>query len=325
MQLKSTRGVQQDDVWAAADALIAVGLRPTIERVRQKIGRGSPNTVSPILEAWFATLGPRLALGGPKADEGGPPPAVRQTMAKLWEVALSTALQQATEDLALTRLSLENERAALAKRESELGHQTEILNERLAALDTALVNAKKQMFDLNTRLEEARILLKGRAMEIEHSSSKLAAMEHQLADGRKQRDLEALRHAEERQRLEVRAVANEQRLMGDLDRERQECKRAKVAANQAERQAETLRDQLEADTRTLAGKVRDKENELLSVRQALVTADERSAELRVLLEQQRSTTGAALEQLSRHLVVAARETASVIAKRKRATPSKTSQ
>ena len=42
------RGIQEDDVWGAADALLAEGLRPTIERVRQKIGRGSPNTVSPL-------------------------------------------------------------------------------------------------------------------------------------------------------------------------------------------------------------------------------------------------------------------------------------
>jgi hypothetical protein len=37
--------------------LLAEGLRPTIERVRQKIGRGSPNTVSPMLERGFASLG----------------------------------------------------------------------------------------------------------------------------------------------------------------------------------------------------------------------------------------------------------------------------
>ena len=36
----TSRGVQEADVWAAADALIAQGLRPTIERVRQHIGRG---------------------------------------------------------------------------------------------------------------------------------------------------------------------------------------------------------------------------------------------------------------------------------------------
>ena len=35
MQLKSTRGVQREDVWTAADQLIADGLRPTIERVHR--------------------------------------------------------------------------------------------------------------------------------------------------------------------------------------------------------------------------------------------------------------------------------------------------
>ena len=55
-----SRGIQEADVFAAADALLAEGKRPTIERVRLKIGRGSPNTVSPMLERWFATLGERL-------------------------------------------------------------------------------------------------------------------------------------------------------------------------------------------------------------------------------------------------------------------------
>ena len=54
------RGIQESQVWEAADALVHEGLRPTIERVRQKIGSGSPNTVSPMLERWFATLGKRL-------------------------------------------------------------------------------------------------------------------------------------------------------------------------------------------------------------------------------------------------------------------------
>jgi len=71
MQSKSARGVQQEEVWAAADTLIAAGERPTIERVRLKIGRGSPNTVSPMLEAWFATLAPRLGV----AASGGAQPA----------------------------------------------------------------------------------------------------------------------------------------------------------------------------------------------------------------------------------------------------------
>ena len=58
--VRGGRGIQEAQVWEAADELVHEGLRPTIERVRQKIGSGSPNTVSPMLERWFATLGKRL-------------------------------------------------------------------------------------------------------------------------------------------------------------------------------------------------------------------------------------------------------------------------
>ena len=48
--IRGGRGIQEAQVWEAADALLQDGLRPTIERVRQRIGKGSPNTVSPMLE-----------------------------------------------------------------------------------------------------------------------------------------------------------------------------------------------------------------------------------------------------------------------------------
>ena len=54
-------GINETDVWQAADALLLEGARPTIERVRMKIGRGSPNTVTPYLETWFRSLGARIA------------------------------------------------------------------------------------------------------------------------------------------------------------------------------------------------------------------------------------------------------------------------
>ena len=50
-------GIRETDVWDAADALLLEGARPTIERIRQKAGRGSPNTVGPYLDTWFKGLG----------------------------------------------------------------------------------------------------------------------------------------------------------------------------------------------------------------------------------------------------------------------------
>lgn len=77
MQMKSSRGVQQYEVDAAADALVAERQRPTIERVRQKLGRGSPNTIAPMLEAWFGTLAPRLGVTAIDDGEGSMPAEVR--------------------------------------------------------------------------------------------------------------------------------------------------------------------------------------------------------------------------------------------------------
>ncbi|SCK11273.1 replication region DNA-binding N-term [Variovorax sp. HW608] len=54
------RGVQLEDVLTAADEIVAKGQKPTIERVRQHLGGGSPNTVSPMLDVWFERLPQRL-------------------------------------------------------------------------------------------------------------------------------------------------------------------------------------------------------------------------------------------------------------------------
>ncbi|WP_353506231.1 DNA-binding protein [Variovorax brevis] len=48
---RGPRGVQLEEVVEAADQLLALGLKPTIERVRQRLGGGSPNTVSPLLDS----------------------------------------------------------------------------------------------------------------------------------------------------------------------------------------------------------------------------------------------------------------------------------
>jgi chromosome segregation ATPase len=264
--------------------------------------------------------GASFGIGGAKADEGGPPVAVRQAMAKIWEVALSSAQQQATEGMEQARQGLENDRSALEIRESELGHQAKVLNERLAASDLALMDAKSQLANLNARFKEAHVQMDQREKEIVRIQSKLTAVELQLTDDRKLRDQEAARHAEERQRLEARDIASERRLMEELDRERQESKRAKSATDRAELRVEALRVEFEKNNKTLAAKVQEKENEIKSIRQSLVMADARAAELRGLLDEQRASTGAALEQLNRLLADAALRKINAVAKRKRTVP-----
>ena len=56
----ANKGVTQEQVNRAADALVAAGERPTVDRIRAFLGTGSPNTVTRLLEGWWQTLGGRL-------------------------------------------------------------------------------------------------------------------------------------------------------------------------------------------------------------------------------------------------------------------------
>ncbi|WP_269475721.1 DNA-binding protein [Variovorax sp. SRS16] len=111
----------------AADVLLSEGLRPTIERVRQKIGRGSPNTVSPMLERWFASLGQRIAGGtNPSAnlaagnDADGVPVSVRNATRLLWETARREAEEVQRGELESVRAELQERGNALAEAQAAL-------------------------------------------------------------------------------------------------------------------------------------------------------------------------------------------------------------
>ena len=119
---KTPRGIQEADVWAAADALLADGHKPTIEKVRQHMGRGSPNTVAPMLDAWFATLGARLGLNQHTQDlRNAVPTEVLEAAQALW----SNAMQQA-QALAVQALQTREEAAQAVQKQLE-AQQTKLL------------------------------------------------------------------------------------------------------------------------------------------------------------------------------------------------------
>jgi chromosome segregation ATPase len=324
MQSKSTRGVQQEDVWAAADHLISEGLRPTIERVRLRIGRGSPNTVSPMLDAWFATLGSRLGVTDDKKAMGGELPApLRQAMTKLWESALLSAQGVAEQGLLQARQILAAERSTMEHREADIVGKEQVLKERLSAMDGALQVARSQIDDLISRLEQSQALTNKRDAEIDALHLKFSDLEMQRVAAQRRSEEVFKHHAEERRQLEERATITERRLMTELDRERQETKRLKLNLQQTAQQAETVGNQFQAEKQTLLQKQLDAQSELRSARQALVLANERATELRGLLDEQRTANGAAIAQLSQLLIEATLK-APVIAKSRKRVNSKAS-
>src|SRR5882757_7226639 len=82
--------ISQTDVFRAADELLVDGHRPTIDRVRMRLGRGSPNTINDHLDAWWRKLGARLR-DLPGREFSQLPERVAQTLQQLWNEALQGA------------------------------------------------------------------------------------------------------------------------------------------------------------------------------------------------------------------------------------------
>src|SRR5271170_2325488 len=92
-----SRGITSRDVELAADALLRAGERPTIERIREKIGRGSPNTINPILDAWWKRLSSRLDAG--PAALHRLPESVAHVAEALWIQALDEGRRRAEQEI----------------------------------------------------------------------------------------------------------------------------------------------------------------------------------------------------------------------------------
>jgi len=284
MQSKSTRGVQQEEVWAAADALIAAGERPTIERVRLKIGRGSPNTVSPMLESWFATLAPRLgvAASGSQPAEEGTPKELHQALNGVWAATVAAARDKANKALAPERHRLAQQGQELEVAREELALREAALTERGVALEHALELAKSQLRDQAAQLEKA-------GSELEQARSSLATLVQKRDTDRRQFDEQLRALAEERHRTEERASANEKRLLEDVDRARQEAKQSSRALEDTRQKHAIDKESLERTCSELGTRVHEGHLELATLRERLQGAEERVKGLESAL------TAAALE------------------------------
>jgi chromosome segregation ATPase len=273
MQSKSTRGVQQEEVWAAADALIAAGERPTIERVRLKIGRGSPNTVSPMLEAWFATLGPRLGVAatGTQTEEGAPKELL-QALDKVWAAAVATARDEADRALEPERDMLAQHGLQLDIARQELLQREAALTERRIALEHALELAKSQLRDQAAQLEKA-------SRDLEQARSSLANLVQERDTNRRQFDEQLRALAEERQRMEQRASTNERRLLEEVDRARQEAKQSARALEDAIQKHVTAKQGLESTNVALKNGVHEGQVDAATLKERLKGAEERAEAL----------------------------------------------
>ncbi|MEJ8852635.1 DNA-binding protein [Variovorax rhizosphaerae] len=253
------RGIQEEDVFRAADALLAEGLRPTIERVRLKIGRGSPNTVSPMLEKWFGSLSQRIAGGTNPSDNlaagndaDGVPVSVRNATRLLWETARREADDVQRHELESARAQLEEAVNVLAVGQVDLAQREAAFEQARASLDAALASSQQARETLERQLaeqtaeiarlraaSEQEIARLNALLQASHASKEVLRQEQAAALAQRDKDVKA-----ERERHE----AKERHFHEEVDRARQASKQ--LEAGLAREQQQRLRSE-EAAAQTL--------------------------------------------------------------------------
>lgn len=136
--------VTKESVFYAAWDLVKSGNRPTIERVRMRLGngipRGSPNTVKLLLQEWWTQLALHFE-GTTNATVPGVPRRVAETLETLWREAVSAAADALRAQWADKESRLVGRTKELEHRVSELTEKNLELEERARAYREQLIAA----------------------------------------------------------------------------------------------------------------------------------------------------------------------------------------
>jgi DNA repair exonuclease SbcCD ATPase subunit len=239
------RGITQEQVSHAADTLVAAGENPTVEKIRQALGTGSPNTVIRMLDTWRSTLAQRLRDVIKLPDV---PPEAGQAFAEVWRVALTHAETVA-------RANLTEEQNAL------FAEQTSLTQER-KLWEIALAEARGNVAEYTGKLAQADAQLQERQAlvgQLEAQQNDLLQQRDRLQAQLDQRstELEALRAMHMTAQEHVRAA--EERAHQQLDQARQEIKALQQRLEREQQEHNKVVNQLTAQQEDLRNAARTAE------------------------------------------------------------------
>ena len=167
----SVRGVTASAVSYAADTLLRAGNRPSVEKIRVKLGGGSPNTINPLLDAWWKTLSARLDSG--PAALHRLPESVAHVAEALWMQALDEGRSRARQDLHRTERTLTEQQQTFEVR-------SHVLTLREGELDSRLKDREKTIDVLSLQLRELNLTLRKERATRESLTRRLTTLENQL-------------------------------------------------------------------------------------------------------------------------------------------------
>lgn len=218
------RGITQDQVNQAADTIVAAGERPTVEKIRNHLGTGSPNTVTRMLDVWRQGLAERLRQASLLPEL---PDEVGQAMAALWAQALQYARTEAQQALKTEHEALQRVTADLDARASEQADQLAAAEADKAIAIEAAKLAEGRLEIQQQLIDRLQSELKTREQEFE----RLAARNQLLvtAESQLRQEIQTLetRTTQERDRWQQHVQAVEDRAHAQVDQARMDLKAAR--------------------------------------------------------------------------------------------------
>jgi chromosome segregation ATPase len=237
--------ISQADVFRAADELLVQGDRPTIDRVRMRLGRGSPNTINDHLDAWWLKLGARLR-DLPGREFPHLPESVAAALQSLWNAALDGAHETLQAQQSDREHQVSQQAAALQARTEALDERERTVEARARSVEESLIFARGQLNSSQRRIEELERTSRTQVTDAEQYRARIGALETTVTDLRETAEHARATYESERAQMEARHAATEAHWLGEVDRARQA---AKDAARESERLTRELRTRIEELTK----------------------------------------------------------------------------
>jgi len=171
--------VSFEEIERTAWDLMAKGERPTVDGVREALGRGSPNHIAECMQRVWKNLA-AVTTGNPLALSHLPPELADAAVAQ-WQRALALAQQTAGSDISVAKEHLERLRHETAQHARALELREKDWDLAARARERALSDAREHVNVLLKELAADRSELQLRATRIADLESQVEAYRLQLA------------------------------------------------------------------------------------------------------------------------------------------------
>jgi hypothetical protein len=229
------KGITQEQVSAAADALVTAGERPTVEKIRAQLGTGSPNTVTRMLDTWRSALATRLSQVLALPDVPGD---VGQAFTEVWRLAMAQAGS-------LAQTALVQEQNALLAAQTSLTQERKVWEIAITEAQGIAQSADQAREVAETRLADVQRLVEQQAGQLAEltqqrdASQRRAEQLYEDFEGHKN----SVAAGRDAQAAHVRAI--EDRAHAEIDRAREETKILQATLRQKERETSVIASRLE--------------------------------------------------------------------------------